>query len=181
MKYRTTCTIEVRRTALVPQQSGIWLPVDIPGSENLTSHGFAEPVPIKKRTLSMIPSVLDLSEKVISVVNCTEEPITLHTRQLIGTCESDTDSEQSGLVHLVKESFPVSPEDPASSQLPEHSHDMFSKSSVHLNTGQEETLAKLLLDYHQVFARSSEDLGLTNLVEHQTKVGCAIPARQPTR
>ena len=36
-------------------------------------------------------------------------------------------------------------------------------------------------DYHQVFARSSEDLGLTNLVEHRINVGYAIPVRQPTR
>ena len=180
-KSAATCRIEVRRTTLVPPQSGIWLPVYIPGSENLTSHGFAEPVPPKKSTLSMIPGVLDLREKVVSVVNCTEEPITLHAKQLLGTCESYTDSEQSGRVHLIKESFPVNPEEPASSQLPEHLHDMFSKSSVHLNTKQKETLAKLLLDYHQVFARSSEDLGLTNLVEHRINVGCAIPVSQPTR
>ena len=119
-KSAATCRIEVRRTTLVPPQSGIWLPVDIPGSENLTSHGFAEPVPPKKSTLSMIPGVLDLREKVVSVVNCTEEPITLHANQLIGTCESYTDSEQSGRVHLIKKSFPVNPEESASSQLPEH-------------------------------------------------------------
>ena len=179
-KSAATCRIEVRRTTLVPPQSGIWEPVDTPGSENLTSHGFAEPVPPKKSTLSMIPGLLDLS-LVVSVVNCTEEPITLHAKQLIGTCESYTDSEQSGHVHLIKESFPVSPEEPASSQLTEHLHDMFSKSSVHSNTEQEETLAKLLFDYHEVFARSSEDLGLNNLVKHRTNVGCAIPVRKPTR
>ena len=50
----------------------------------------------------MIPGVLDLREKVVSVVNCTKEPITLHAKQLIGTCESDTDSEQSGSVHVRK-------------------------------------------------------------------------------
>ena len=176
-----TCRIEVRRTTLVPPQSGVWLPVDIPGSENLTSHGFAEPVSSTKTSVSMIPGVKDLSEKVVTMINCTEEPLTLHAKQMIGTCESYTDSEESGQVYLVKETFPVDPEKPASSQLPEHLQDMFSRSSVHLDTQQKGTLAKLLLDYHQVFAKSSEDLGLTSLVEHHINVGCSIPVRQPMR
>ena len=180
-KSAATCRIEVRATTLVPPQSGVWLPVDIPGSENLTSHGFAEPVPPKQTSLSMIPGVLDLNEKVVSVVNCTEEPVTLHAKQLIGTCESYTDSEESGQGHMVKESLPVNPEKPASLQLPEHLQDMFSRSSVHLDNQQKEALAQLLLDYHQVFAKSSEDLGLTSLVEHRINVGCSIPVRQPTR
>ena len=50
----------------------------------------------------MIPGVLDLREKVVSLVNCTEVPITLHAKQLIGACESYTDNEQSGRVHLIK-------------------------------------------------------------------------------
>ena len=169
------------RITLAPPQSGVWLPVDILGSENLTSHGFAEPVSPTKTSLSMIPGVIDLSEKVVNVVNCIEEPLTLHAKQMIGTCESYTDSKESGRVHLVKETFRVDPEKPASSQIQEHLHDMFSRSSVHLDTQQKGTQAKFLLDYHQVVAKSSEDLELTSLVEHLIIVGCSIPVRQPMR
>ena len=50
-------------------------------------YGYAEPAQ-NKRKLSMIPGVLDLNEKQVSIVNCTEEPITLHAKQHIGVCVS---------------------------------------------------------------------------------------------
>ncbi|MCG8047712.1 MAG: reverse transcriptase, partial [Candidatus Thiodiazotropha endolucinida] len=174
---------EVRRTTVVPPQSGIWLPIDIPGSENLTEHGFIEPIFSQKTTdaLSMIPGVLDLSEKIVSVVNCSEEPITLHAKQLIGTCESYTDSEPNGGVNLVQETLQLETGEPANPQLPDHLQDLFARSSIHLNCEQKEALSKLLLDYHQIFAKSSNDLGLTTLVQHRINVGCAVPVRQPVR
>ena len=130
--------------------------------------------------MSMIPGVLDLEEKVVSVVNPAEEPITLHAKQLIGTCESYMDN-QSGRVSLIKETVPLDTTKPASAQLPVHLQDVFARSSVHLDCSQKEVLAKLLLDYHQVFARSTDDLGKTNLVQHTINTGNAIPVRQPAR
>ena len=116
----------------------------------------------------------------VSVVNSAEEPITLHAKQLIGTCESYMDN-QSGCVSLIKETVPLDTTKPASAQLPVYLQDVFARSSVHLDCSQREVLAKLLLDYHQVFARSTDDLGKTNLVQHTINTGNAIPVRQPAR
>ena len=178
-KTDMTCRIEVRRTTIVPPHSGIWLPVDIPGCEGLTTYGYAEPVQ-NKHNLSMIPGVLDLSEKQVSVVNCTEEPITLHAKQHISVCESYIDSEIKR-VSRVNETAPLDTQKPASAQLPDHLQDLFNRSSVHLDASQREVLAKLILDYQQVFAKSADDLGHTNLVQHTINTGSAIPVRQPMR
>ena len=66
---------------------------------------------------------------------------------------------------------------PASAQLPDHLQDLFNIIFVHLGTSQREVLAKLILDYQQVVAKSADDLGHTNLVQHTTNMGSAIPVR----
>ena len=128
----------------------------------------------------MIPGVLDLNEKQVSIVNCTEQPITLHAKQHIGVCESYIDSEIKR-VNRVNETAPLDTQKPASAQLPDHLQDLFNRSSVHLDASQREELAKLILDYQQVFAKSADDLGHTNLVQHTINTGSAIPVRQPMR
>ena len=88
---------------------------------------------------------------------------------------------QSGCVSLIKETVPLDTTKPASAQLPVYLQDVFARSSVHLDCSQREVLAKLPLDYHQVFARSTDDLSKTNLVQHTINTGNAIPVRQPAR
>ncbi|MCG7877685.1 MAG: RNase H-like domain-containing protein [Candidatus Thiodiazotropha endolucinida] len=67
------------------------------------------------------------------------------------------------------------------SNLPETLQDLLVRSSEHLNAEETEQLAKLLLDYQDVFARSSSDLGRCDRVQHTINTGNAIPVRQPAR
>ena len=67
----------------------------------------------------MIPGMLDLKEKQVSIMNCTEEPITLHAKRLIGVCKSYIDSEIKR-VNRVNETAPLDTKKPASAQLPDY-------------------------------------------------------------
>ena len=117
-KSDMTCRIEVRRTTSVPPHSGIWLPVDKPGCEGLTKYGYAETVQ-NKHDLSVFPGVLDLNVKQVSIVNSTEEPITLHAKQHKGVCESYIDSKIKR-VNQVIETVSLDTQKPTKAQLPTH-------------------------------------------------------------
>ena len=95
-------------------------------------------------------------------------------------CESYIDSEIKR-VNRVNETAPLDTQKPASAQLPDHLQDLFNRSSVHLDASQGEVLAKLILYYQQVFAKSADDLGHTTLVQNTINTGSAIPVRQAMR
>ena len=96
-------------------------------------------------------------------------PITLHAKHHIGVCKSYIDSKIKH-VNRVNETRPFDTQMPASAQLPDHLQDLFKISSVHLDTSQREVLAKLILDYQQVYAKSADDLRHTNLVQHTINI-----------
>ncbi|KAK3728413.1 hypothetical protein QZH41_020432 [Actinostola sp. cb2023] len=58
---------------------------------------------------------------------------------------------------------------------------MFQKSGNELSNAQREKLSALLIEYADIFACSSGDLGRTNLVEHRINTGDTIPIKQPAR
>ncbi|KAK3745246.1 hypothetical protein QZH41_001863 [Actinostola sp. cb2023] len=68
-----------------------------------------------------------------------------------------------------------------STAVPKHLEDMFQKSGNELSNAQREKLSALLIDYADIFACSSGDLGRTNLVEHRINTGDTIPIKQPAR
>ena len=67
------------------------------------------------------------------------------------------------------------------SQLPDHLKTLHERSSTYLTEEQKETFAALLFKYQNVFAKSSDDLGHTNRVQHHIHIGTATPIRQPPR
>ena len=108
-KSDITCRIQFRRTTLVPPLSGIWVPVDIPGSENLTKYGYALPT-YRSSNMSMIPGVLDLDEKVVSIVN----PSGAHNFACKGTNRHMwVLYGQTGRVSLIQETVPLDTTKPA--------------------------------------------------------------------
>ncbi|MCM8922225.1 MAG: hypothetical protein LC540_19555, partial [Candidatus Thiodiazotropha sp.] len=90
----TACRVVVRRTITIPSFTATWLPIDIPGSENLTKYGYVEPTVTPDSDLAIIPGILDLqkAEKCISIINHSEDPITLYAKQPVGTCEAYEDN-----------------------------------------------------------------------------------------
>ena len=65
--------------------------------------------------------------------------------------------------------------------VPEHLADLFQRSSHLLNPHECSQLARLLTDFADVFAASSDDLGDTSLVTHQINTVSSHPIRQPAR
>ena len=65
--------------------------------------------------------------------------------------------------------------------VPEHLSDLFQRSSHLLNPDERSQLAQLLINFADVFAVSSDDLGHTSLVTHQIDTGSSHPIRQPAR
>ena len=96
-----TCRVVVRRTMTIPSLTITWLPVDIPGAENLTKFGYVEAINTQHSNLAVIPGILDLHkpEKRISVVNNSESPITLYAKHSVGTCEAYTDMNLESSIH----------------------------------------------------------------------------------
>ena len=82
------CRVIVRKTTTIPSLTASWLPIEIPGSENLTKFGYVEANKPPNADLAIIPGIMNMSEteKRISVVNQTENPITLYAKQPVGTC-----------------------------------------------------------------------------------------------
>jgi hypothetical protein len=59
--------------------------------------------------------------------------------------------------------------------------DLFERSIVHLSSNDQEKLQELLTKYQDVFARSNDDLGQTDRVQHRINTGTAKPIRQAPR
>ena len=71
--------------------------------------------------------------------------------------------------------------DPPSECLPEYLEDLYSRSSVSLPENDKQKLKTLLIKYKAVFAKSNDDLGCTNIIEHKIDTRGATPIRQPPR
>ena len=59
--------------------------------------------------------------------------------------------------------------------------EMVERSAGDLTTDEKEELYKLLLEYADVFAESSAELGRMNLIKHSIDTGNEHPIRQPCR
>ncbi|PIK46224.1 Retrovirus-related Pol polyprotein from transposon [Apostichopus japonicus] len=66
-------------------------------------------------------------------------------------------------------------------EVPEHVVDLLEIGTEHLADEQRADLVELLKDYADVFARSSDDLGYTTLVQHKLDTGSARPVKQSAR
>ncbi|XP_069106987.1 uncharacterized protein [Argopecten irradians] len=65
--------------------------------------------------------------------------------------------------------------------LPEHLEKLFDESRTDLTDSQSNAFKGLLLEYQDTFSNSSNDLGLTTLVEHTINTGSSLPIRQYPR
>ncbi|VDI77847.1 Hypothetical predicted protein [Mytilus galloprovincialis] len=66
-------------------------------------------------------------------------------------------------------------------QLPDYLHEVFESSQANLDKDQKEKFRDLLIEYSDIFSKSSEDIGLTDLVEHTINTGNHPPVRQRPR
>ena len=177
------CRVVVRETITVPPQSRMCIPVLIPGSEHLTDNGIIETSPKlwqdKKIVLTRGIIHSKAENQAVQILNFGSKPVVLYPNTKLGTCESCYHTPEPELSRCNAVSSEES--EAATDKLPEHLQDLWERSSVHLKNEERRRLASLLIKYQQIFSKSSDDLGRTDLVKHRINTANATPIRQPPR
>ena len=93
----------------------------------------------------------------------------------MGVCESDYEKE---IVSVCHSELSTSANEQT---LPDYLKDLLERSFNNLVAIKSENLARLICKYKSVIAKSSDDLGKTNLVQHQINTGNTASIRQPPR
>ena len=122
------------------------------------------------------------------IKNPTDIKITLKENQLFGLgIEADTvmDTNISDIhtikINSIKRSHPVEEQERGNleRQLPEHLNDLYQRSIQNLNKTEAAEIAKLLLDYQDIFAKNDLDIGVFNgYIKHKIDTGNAKPVKQ---
>ncbi|CAG2223534.1 unnamed protein product [Mytilus edulis] len=101
----------------------------------------------------------------LRIINLNKEPCTLYKGTIIATCNKvdEEDIQTSEFVNSVAGSQTIVNK---GRQLPDYLHDVFESNQANLDKDQKETFRDLLIEYSDIFSKSSEDIGLTDLVEH---------------
>lgn len=177
-----TCRVIAEKKTCIPANSSAWVTVKIPSQEHLkTKTAFIEATE-SKSPAHLLPGVIETgnSEELrdLNVVNCSEEPVTIYPNTTIGTCISVKENEH---VQVTSCNTKTTMEQPLDEELPEYLSDLFQRSSVHLNESEQNQLKSLLIKYQSVFAKSSQDLGFSDRVEHHIDTMGAEPIKEPMR
>ncbi|CAC5413344.1 unnamed protein product [Mytilus coruscus] len=102
----------------------------------------------------------------LRIININNEPCTLYKGTIIATCNkiNEEDIQTSDFVNNVACGQATINK---GRQLPDYLHEVFESSQVNLDKDQSEKFKDLLMEYSNIFSKSSEDIGLTNLVERK--------------
>ena len=173
------CRVEARERITIPPNSRMFIPVEIPCCEKLSEDCIIEPSVhlFEEKNIAVMPGLIrnSTSDKFVSVHNFSDSDVVVYPKMKLGVCESYYERQCAPVRQSSISTFEEG------QTLPEYLKDLWERSSVHLTTEQSSELAKLLTKYQSAFAKSSDDLGRTNLVQHYINTGNAAPIRQPPR
>ena len=186
--------VSVENTAVVPPRSEALVAGKIVGQYTPVLR-LLEPTArlMEVNQLILARSLVDTSSDIIPlrVLNPTDYPCTLYKDTVAAMCEPvdlvETPHIWGNNLALCQEhekgdSVTVAVDnDGETLSVPEHLADLFQRSLHLLNPDERSQLARLLTDFADVFAVSSDDLGHTSLVTHQINTGSSQPIRQPAR
>ncbi|CAC5415373.1 unnamed protein product [Mytilus coruscus] len=166
-----------RRQSLCQEKSKMLIPVIIENAEHLGPLGYVDKTQKKETEHNITRGILDPHQEDIRVqlINFREEPNTVHAKEQIGVCESYYEMPAVGVCNH------IGTEGTSSDKLPSHIEDLYNRSIVHLQGKEKQQLKELLQAYSDVFAKSADDLGRTNRVQHRINTGTAPPIRQAPR
>ena len=111
----------------------------------------------------------EYEEVAIPVINTTGENVDLPCGIGLGNWES------------IEVSQEVVKSEKDENDLPAHLTDLFERSSVELSEKEQQYLRQCLIKYQIIFAKNDEDLGRTNLVQHNIEIGEGRPIKQHPR
>ncbi|CAC5373254.1 unnamed protein product [Mytilus coruscus] len=175
------CRVEVIEEIIIPANSGMFIPVDIPFCEKLSESCMIEPSVrlFDEKNIAILPAILQTSteNKVVSLHNFNDTDIKIYPKMKLGDCESYYEK-NSIAVCCTEVSLDENLEE---SNLPEYLKELWERSCIHLNENESIDFANLLKRYNNVFSKSSDDIGRTNLIQHEINTGNAVPIRQPPR
>ena len=177
------CLVQARETIQIPPESQVFIPVNIPKIECLSRFGVLEPSVDLFETceITLTPGIIDTQapEKIISVLNCGDQNVTIYPNMKLGTCESLY--EQEPIKQEMCARINVSQKTDKPLGIPEHLQDLYLRSSTKLIESEKNKLTELLIKYQDAFSKSATDIGFTDLVQHKINTGTALPIRQPIR
>ncbi|CAC5369858.1 unnamed protein product [Mytilus coruscus] len=141
------CRVEIKDNMTIPPMTSTMMPVEIPGVNHLTEYGFIEGTTGTAKSTLTIPGIINTQDQAhfVNVVNYEQ----------IRTLQKDCFT--------------------ASEEIPEHLTDLLQRSSTYLIEDQRQQLSRLLSQYQNVFSRTDDDIGRTDLVTHRINTGNAIP------
>ncbi|CAG2228478.1 unnamed protein product [Mytilus edulis] len=175
------CRVEVKEETTIPANSRMFIPVDIPFCEKLSESCMIEPSVrlFDEKNMAILPAILQSSteNKVVSLHNFNDTDVKIYPKMKLGDCESYYEK-SSTAVCCTEVSLD---ENPGESNLPEYLKELWERSCMHLNENESIEFANLLKLYKNVFSKSSDDIGRTNLIQHEINTGNAVPVRQPPR
>ncbi|CAC5420431.1 Transposon Ty3-I Gag-Pol polyprotein,Transposon Ty3-G Gag-Pol polyprotein [Mytilus coruscus] len=173
------CRVIAKETVTLPGISKMLIPVLIENAEHLGPLEYVDKIQKKETELTsnITRGILDPHQEDIRVqlINFRQEPNTVHAKEHIGVCESYYEMPVVGVCNH------IGTEGTSSDKLPSHIEDLFNKSIVHLQEKEKQQLKELLQAYSDVFAKSVDNLGRTNRVQHRINTGTALPIRQASR
>jgi hypothetical protein len=181
------CRVTIKKETVVPAMSAVWTEVEISEVDRLSKIGLVEPRQdlMAEVHVTMTPAIMATgSQKLcVNIVNPSDEAVTLRTGVNMGTCQSVYEENfHAQLIRSVQISpTPLDSSEPAKASIPGHLQELWERSSKHLTKQQSTELAALLIQYQDVFAKNSMDLGRTNRVKHVINTGGATPIKQAPR
>ena len=91
-EFRMTCRVLAKDTVVVPSNSSMTLPVNVPNKEHVTSIAIIEPCNLlyEEKNISVVSGIINSDDEYpfVQVVNYSDSDVKLYPNTMLGTCES---------------------------------------------------------------------------------------------
>ncbi|XP_074658622.1 uncharacterized protein LOC141911531 [Tubulanus polymorphus] len=166
----------------IPPRHQATIPITVSGSQGIPMLSVVEGTTrYEGGDLAIARTLIDTTAgdtaRCLRVMNLGVEPIVLPGSTVLGrlTAVSTIRAMDSN-----EENTCPDDEDPKTS-VPDHVQQLYETSIEHLNPTEATRFAELLTKHSNAFSKTDEDLGQTDLVQHEVNTGDHAPIRQPPR
>ena len=121
-----------------------------------------------------------LGEIPVRIMNLSYHAVKLHQHGIIGTIEEINDISSIQGEHF-NNIVAQTPSEKSREELPEHLQKCFVESTKDISVEQRDAFKNLLTKYGDIFSKSSQDMGLTDLAMHKVETGNARPIKEHPR